>query len=56
MKDILEKRIVELQGALDQSAANHNAILGAMSEAKNMLAQVYAKEVADSVEAKKSSE
>lgn len=38
MIDKLEARIKELQEAAEKSFANHNAILGALQEAKNNLA------------------
>lgn len=45
MKEQLEKRMVELQQALEQSAANHNMIVGALSEARAMLAKAFEEEV-----------
>ena len=33
----VEARIQEIENAISQSLANHNALLGALSEAKNML-------------------
>lgn len=36
-KEQLVERIVELQNALEQSAAQHNALLGRLEEAKHML-------------------
>lgn len=33
----IEKRIQEIEGAIAQSLANHNALLGALSEAKYVL-------------------
>lgn len=39
-KQIIETRVAELQAALEQSAANHNALVGSLNEAKALLAQV----------------
>lgn len=39
-KEIIEKRIMDLSVALDQSASQHNALLGRLAEAKDLLAQV----------------
>lgn len=36
MLEKITARIQELEKALEQSAAQHNALLGAMQEAKNM--------------------
>ncbi len=33
----IESRVQEIENAIAQSLANHNALLGALSEAKNML-------------------
>ena len=33
----IEARVQEIENAIAQSLANHNALLGALSEAKNML-------------------
>ena len=52
MLDKLVARIEELGKALEQSAANHNALLGAMQEAKNMyqLMMTEAPKVAEVIE------
>ncbi len=56
MLDKVVARMQELEKALEQSAAHHNALLGAMQEAKNMYQLVMVgadavKEVAEVVEA-----
>ncbi len=46
-KQMLEKitaRIQELEKALEQSAAQHNSLVGAMQEAKNLFQVVMAAE------------
>ncbi len=67
MKEVLEKRILELKVALEetannhkmiqqsfeQNAARHNMILGAKAEAEDLLTKLFASEVADKVEEKK---
>jgi len=52
MLDKITARIQELERALEQSAAQHNALLGSMQEAKNMLqlAMTAEKEVEDVAE------
>ena len=39
-KEAIEKRLVELQAALDQTQANGNAIIGAMQECRHWLAEL----------------
>lgn len=39
-KEQAEARIKELQEALDQSAANHNALLGRIAEVRHFLAMI----------------
>jgi len=53
MLDKITARIQELEKALEQSAAQHNALLGAMQEAKNMfqVAMTAEKEAEPVVEA-----
>ena len=36
-KEIIEKRILELHAAIEQSAGNHNALIGRLTEAKELL-------------------
>lgn len=36
-KQDMEKRIGEIMQAIEQSAANHNALIGRLNEAKEML-------------------
>jgi hypothetical protein len=43
----VETRVKEIESAISQSLANHNALLGALSEAKNMLHMMS--ELADAV-------
>ena len=57
-KEILEKRIVEIQkaiqesatnhkqiqGALEQATSHHNGLMGRLGEAQFMLAELFAKE------------
>ncbi len=43
----IETRVQEIENAIAQSLANHNALLGALSEAKNMLHMIT--EVVDAV-------
>lgn len=40
MIDELKKRIEDLQQALDQSAGQHNSLVGRLSEAKELLAKM----------------
>ncbi len=56
MLDKVVARIQDLEKSLEQSAANHNALLGAMQEAKNiyqivMESKNVAEEVAEVIEA-----
>ncbi len=44
-KEYLEKRIAEIQQAIDQSAGNHNTLLGRMAEDQHLLAQLFEEEV-----------
>ncbi len=37
MKEEIEKRIAHIQSAVEQSIANHNALLGRLEEAKHCL-------------------
>ncbi len=47
IKEELEKRITEINQALEQSAANHNALLGRLTEAQSWLKVVFEKECQD---------
>ena len=38
-KELLEQRVKDIQAAIDQSAANHNALMGRLEEAKFVLSQ-----------------
>lgn len=38
-KELLEQRVKDIQAAIDQSAANHNALMGRLEEAKFILSQ-----------------
>lgn len=44
-KELIEQRIRELTAASEQSAANHNCIVGSLNEAKHILAMLVAEEV-----------
>jgi hypothetical protein len=39
-KEIIEMRIKELTEAIDRSAANHNALLGRINEAREILKMI----------------
>lgn len=41
MKDILEKRISDISVAIERHAAEYNALVGRLSEAKELLASWY---------------
>ncbi len=43
-KQDMEKRIVEIMQAIEQSAANHNILIGRVNEAKEMLAKLVENE------------
>lgn len=52
IKEDLEKRVAEIQAAIDQSAANHNMLLGHVTEAKYLLDKIKAeKSEAEKIEA-----
>ena len=44
MKDKLQQRVLQLQAAIEQSAANHNALLGRLSESKEILEEIEKEE------------
>jgi len=44
MKEILLQRIQEIRGALEQSANNHNALIGRLAEAQFMFESYLKKE------------
>lgn len=50
MKEELEKRILEINQALEQSAAHHNALLGRLTEAQSWLKAIFEKECEDKKE------
>lgn len=43
-KQDIENRILEINQALEQSAANHNALLGRLTEAQSWLKVIFEKE------------
>lgn len=45
IKEYLENRLMELNQAVDQSAANHNAILGRRAEVQHQLAKLFEEEI-----------
>ena len=49
LKEDIEKRIQELTQFIEQSAANHNALLGRLNEAQNLLSMIE-KAVVDTAE------
>lgn len=50
MRDMLQQRILEIAKAIDQSAANHNALMGRLDEAKYMLTQYDEQNFKESLE------
>ena len=58
MKEVLEKRILEIQaavqesatnhkqiqGALEQATSHHNALMGRLGEAQHLMSELFAKE------------
>jgi hypothetical protein len=43
-KEEIEKRIADISMAIEQSAANHNALLGRLGEARYVLEEMVKKE------------
>lgn len=50
MRDILQQRILEIAKAIEQSAANHNALIGRLDEAKFCLTQLDEQNFKESIE------
>lgn len=50
-KQELEARIIEINKALEQSAANHNALLGRLTEAQSWLKSIFEKELKEKEDA-----
>ena len=44
-KELLEKRLIEVNQAIEQSAGNHNALLGRQAEVQYQLSQLFQAEI-----------
>lgn len=44
-KAVIEKRVQELLKAVEQSAANHNMLVGHLNEAKHLLTEIVKEEL-----------
>ncbi len=49
-KESLEQRLIQINQAIEQSAGNHNALLGHRAEIQHLIAQLFEEECKSKVE------